>query len=90
MTYRGTVKNGVVVLEGGQSPPDGTAVSVRVLKAPPRRAGGRRGKGRPARNGRGAETLYEGLKPFIGMANGLPADFSVNHDHYLYGTPKQE
>lgn len=24
-----------------------------------------------------------------GTADDLPSDLSVNHDHYLYGTPKQ-
>jgi hypothetical protein len=34
-------------------------------------------------------TLYERLKDVIGTADGLPADSSVNHDHYLYGAPKK-
>jgi hypothetical protein len=34
-------------------------------------------------------SLYEAMKPFIGMVDDLPADLSINHDHYLYGTPKQ-
>ncbi len=33
-------------------------------------------------------TLYERYKPLIGSVRGLPPDLSVNHDHYLYGTPK--
>ena len=66
MTYKGKMKNGVVVLDGGHAPPDGAPVSVRLLKPPGR------------------------LKPFIGIADDLPSDISINHDHYLYGTPKQE
>ncbi len=81
MTYRGKVKNGVVVLEGPRLPPEGSPVSVRVLKAPARR---------PTRARAAVPTLYEGLKPFIGMANGLPADASLNVDHYLYGAPKRK
>jgi hypothetical protein len=34
-------------------------------------------------------TLAEIFKDIIGKAEGLPADSSINHDHYLYGTPKK-
>ena len=34
MTYRGTVKGGVVVLDGAQLPPDGTVVQVVVDEVP--------------------------------------------------------
>jgi len=30
------------------------------------------------------------LLDLAGAAKGLPTDASVNHDHYLYGTPKRE
>jgi hypothetical protein len=29
------------------------------------------------------------LLEIAGSADDLPADLSVNHDHYLYGAPKQ-
>jgi hypothetical protein len=29
------------------------------------------------------------LLEFAGVADDLPTDFSINHDHYLYGTPKR-
>ena len=29
------------------------------------------------------------LLEVAGTADDLPPDFSVNHDHYLYGTPKR-
>jgi hypothetical protein len=80
MVYRGRVKNGVVVLEGRARPEEGTKVTVQ----PVRKAA------RPSRKKKRLPTLYEQLKPFIGIANGLPRDFSVNHDHYLYGTPKRK
>ena len=35
MTYRGTVKGGVVVLEGEPSPPEGALVEVSVLESEP-------------------------------------------------------
>ena len=30
------------------------------------------------------------LLEIAGSAEDLPADFSINHDHYLYGTPKRQ
>jgi hypothetical protein len=80
MVYHGQVKDGVVVLEGPKAPPEGARVSVRVLKSSARRATKAR---------KPALTLYDRMKPFIGIAKGLPADFSINHDHYLHGAPKR-
>lgn len=34
-------------------------------------------------------TLYDTLRDIIGKAEGLPADFAAEHDHYLHGTPKR-
>jgi hypothetical protein len=34
-------------------------------------------------------TLAERVKGFIGCLEGVPADAALNHDHYLYGTPKK-
>ncbi|HUT34034.1 MAG TPA: hypothetical protein VNE39_11165 [Planctomycetota bacterium] len=79
MTYRGRVQDGVVVLDEPAALPDGTVVSVQAVSRAKRASG--QAEQRP--------TLYERLKPIIGKAKGLPADFSVNHDHYLYGTPKK-
>jgi hypothetical protein len=76
MTYRGRVKNGVVVLDDPSALPDGTEVSVRPLKS--RQPGRRKGKARP-------QSLYERMKPFIGAVSGLPHDLAENHDHYLHG-----
>lgn len=80
MTYRGHVEDGKVVLEDAADLPDGMPVQVRPVK--PRRLPARRKRKLPP-------TLYERLKPFIGKVKDLPDDFSVNHDHYLYGTPRQ-
>ncbi|HEY2343225.1 MAG TPA: hypothetical protein VGH90_09365, partial [Chthoniobacteraceae bacterium] len=30
------------------------------------------------------------LLEFAGTADDLPADLSMNHDHYLYGAPKRQ
>jgi hypothetical protein len=35
-------------------------------------------------------TLAEQLAPFIGVWKDGPADLAINHDHYLYGAPKQK
>jgi hypothetical protein len=34
-------------------------------------------------------TLWEMLMQYAGKAEGLPEDLAKNHDHYLYGTPKE-
>jgi hypothetical protein len=81
MVYRGHVKDGMVVLEGPEAPPEGARVSLRVLKAPALRATARRKR---------LPTHYDLLKPFIGIGKDLPPDFSINHDHYLYGAPKRK
>jgi hypothetical protein len=80
MTYRGKIKNGVVVLEGPSGLPEGTEVDVSpVVEAPEKVEETAEGKAR-----------LERLKPFIGMIKDAPSDLSVNHDHYLYGARKQE
>jgi len=80
MTYRGHVRNGVVVLDEPADLTDGTPVSVRPLR---RAAKSSKGRKRP-------RTLYDTLKPIIGKAKGLPPDASINLHHYLYGQPKRE
>jgi hypothetical protein len=72
MTYRGRVKNGVIVLDPPASLPEGAEVEVAPMSdesQPP--------------------TWAEVFKDIIGKAEGLPADSSRNHDHYLYGVPKK-
>lgn len=36
-----------------------------------------------------ASTLADRLAPFIGAWEDGPKDLAINHDHYLYGAPKQ-
>lgn len=86
MAIRGKVKNGKVLLEKPRAFPDGTEVEVRRVKprkAAAKRAKPRKPKGRPRR-------LTERFANVIGKAKNLPPDASINHDHYLYGTPKQQ
>ena len=85
MTARGKLKNGKVVLDKPHALPDGTEVEIRTVKKPKKssKAGKPKGKARP-------RTLAERLASAMGKATGLPPDASVNHDHYLYGAPKQQ
>lgn len=76
MVYRGRVKDGVVVLEEGVRLAEGTEVEVGVPTPAPDESAE-------------VPTLYERLKPIIGIAKGLPPDASKNLDHYLYGLPKR-
>jgi hypothetical protein len=78
MTYRGRVKNGVVVLDNPKGLPEGAKVTVTPLKLRPKTT--KRKK---------MLSLYDRFKPFIGAVKGLPADLALNHDHYLHGLPKR-
>ena len=64
-------------------------------KAAPAGGGGRsaatrKATKRPSKAARKAGTMYALLKPIIGKGKGLPADYSTNHDHYLFGAPKRK
>jgi hypothetical protein len=74
MTLRGHIRNGKVVFEQALALPDGTAVEVDLRELGKTDAG---------------PTLYERYRDIIGIAEGLPEDFSINHDHYIHGTPKR-
>jgi hypothetical protein len=80
MVYRGRVKNGVIVLDEPGKLKEGQPVSVRLLRQRTRPTGKK--KSRP--------TLADVLGDLIGSVKGLPSDLSLNHDHYLYGTPKRK
>ena len=74
MTYRGRVKNGVVVLEGEAMMPEGTEVRVEPIEPGSRDAS----PGTPSALFRAAERAKK---------TGI-SDLAINHDHYLYGHPK--
>ncbi len=74
MIYRGHVENGVVVLDENVQLPNGTEVKIEPVEP----SGTRQDAGDGA-------TVYEGLKPFIGCAKGLPPDASKHIDNSLYG-----
>lgn len=77
MTYRGQVKNGVIVLEGGVQLREGMDVRVEV----PDEAG--------TPDQQETEKLREGLLSFSGAVKEGPSDLARNHDHYLHGTPRR-
>ena len=79
MTYRGHVKNGVVVLEQSDALADGTPVRVQPLKRTTRRNNGKKT----------AATLGQRLMRFAGTAKGLPKDMARNHDHYIRGARRK-
>jgi hypothetical protein len=78
MTYRGRVRNGVVVLESGVRLREGMDVRVEPVEeaqeAPP--------------DSQEARQLREGLLSFSGVIKEGPSDLARNHDHYLHGTPR--
>jgi len=77
MILHGRVTNGVVVLQNGDTLPEGTEVTVRPVK----RLGGKRSPTQsPAR---------KKLLRHAGKAKGLPVDAARNLNHYLYGHPKE-
>ncbi len=79
MVYRGRVKNGVVVLESAAVLPEGAEVRVEIVSA--------ESEG-PLLDEHG-QTLGQKLVKYAGRAVGLPEDAAMQHDHYLYGTPKR-
>jgi predicted DNA-binding antitoxin AbrB/MazE fold protein len=81
MTVHGHIENGVIVLDQQVSFPEGAKVEVRILSPLATQS---------ATDTPDSEipTLAERLKDFIGILE-LPEDAAINHDHYLYGTPKK-
>ena len=77
MTYRGTVRNGVVELEGGNGLPDGATVRVELIEDPPVGLV-------PADDGDLPALFTIGRRAI----RGGPPDLATNLDHYLYGHPK--
>jgi hypothetical protein len=78
MSFTGHVQDGAVVMDEPLPLPNGTAVEVNPKPATP-----------PPADHPEPKTLNERLKDFIGCLKDLPEDASVQHDHYIYGTPKR-
>lgn len=85
-----TVENGAIKLPPGVHWPDGTRVTIQLEEKPaaetPREDSS--SEANPESKGE-ARTLAELLAPFIGIADDLPPDFAINHDHYIHGARKQ-
>ena len=79
MTYRGHVENGVIRLVDAPILPEGVEAEVRLLT-----------EGAPREEEEKVPSVCEAMRDFVGKAEGLPPDASVNHDHYLYGLPKPQ
>lgn len=79
MTYRGHIKDGLVVLDDPIALPDGTTVTIVVRPVDSVAC--------PSTDRK--DTLSESLLRFAGAVQGLPSDLARNHDHYLYGIPKR-
>ncbi|NLS93657.1 MAG: hypothetical protein GXX96_15970 [Planctomycetaceae bacterium] len=79
MALRGRVKNGVVVLDPSNVLPEGVEVLVEILPT----------EGAEPLLDEHGQTLGQKLMKYAGRAVGLPEDAAKQHDHYLYGTPKQ-
>jgi hypothetical protein len=77
MTYRGHVKNGVIVLDEPGALPDGMRVDVAPVEDTEHAADER------------LPTWAEVFDGIAGKARGLPSDLARNHGHYLHGTPKR-
>ena len=83
MTYRGTVQNGVILVEGNVRLPEGAEVQIELpdgAEPEPASAGEPTIGEKLAALGRWAET----------QPSDLPEDLAINHDHYLYDVPKRE
>lgn len=74
MTFSGHIENGQVVFDAAPGLPDGTPVVVSVVPTA--------AESKPERE---APTLYERMKPIIGIAEHLPPDASSKIDEVLYG-----
>ena len=79
MVYRGHVKDGVVVVDDPVVLPEGLHVRIEIPTEEPN----------PVTAGEASQTLGQMLLKYAGKAVGLPSDAARNHDHYLYGTPKE-
>lgn len=81
MTYRGTVRKGVIVLDGGVTLNEGTMVEVHPVRSPSQGIDGRDAA---------QPTIWEKLAATSGRVTGLPPDAARNMDDYLYDTPQGE
>jgi len=90
MVYLGHVECGKVILDDAVALPDGTAVTVAVVRRDDAAsADAVVGQSGPTEGPTDKQTFLERYAKYIGIVEGMPADLAKNHDHYLYGTPKE-
>ena len=85
MTVDGHIENGQIVLNQEISLPEGMKVRVEFVSNEPAEK-----STNDASSSEELPSLYERMKPFVGAVKGLPADYAINHDHYLHGRPKRQ
>jgi hypothetical protein len=91
----GTFRKGRIVLDDPFALSHGQRVRIEPVdatEAPPKRgdkAPPPADSTPPPADGADVPTLYERVKDFIGIADGLPSDMAENHDHYIHGRPKK-
>ena len=79
MVYSGHIKNGVVVFDQPVVLPEGLEVCIEIPEKTASQPLDEEHISSPS----------EPLLKYAGQAVGLPEDSSLNHDHYLYGTPNR-
>ena len=82
MTYRGTMRDGVIVLDGPDKPAEGSVVTIEA----PDQSSNEDEQAILAKQRESLKRLVE-LGRKVGQV--LPTDASRNVDHYLYGAPKR-
>jgi hypothetical protein len=82
MSYTGHIEDGKIVLEDEALLPEGAKVRVEVIELASVDT-------EPTEKELAQlSSLSEFLLSIAGKAEGLPPDASINHDHYIYGSPK--
>lgn len=71
MTYRGHVKNGVIVIDDRVTLNEGTEVAIQVVSEP-----------EPSGD-KGSKDRFERYRSLIGVLEDMPADWAERHDDYL-------
>jgi len=84
MTYRGRVKNGVVVLDLPADLPEGAEVEVRLVQH-----GAKPEAPRRTESVASPAWAQKALALSRRMPSDLPEDLAEQHDHYVHGTPKR-
>lgn len=94
MELEGIVHHGVVVLDESAAIPEGTRVRIEPLNnqlcaGATRVASSSVDLSEVDQTKTLGATLIEQLRPYMVDAPDLPSDLALQHDHYLYGTPKR-